>query len=364
MNLPLRSLSSVWVLLLASCGAGRWTEAEKTGLSSLALPPASIAADAYAEPIGSEQVSAPFLTSPGSDFATGAAVGVAAQLVVEIAAAAQQQMFEKRYADAITRAPGSIPGDLPLRIRRALAKSLGEQAFFKGRIRDDSPNRFTVIVENYRYIRAGKEGGEVLVTPVLFGRFELINASGKKLLNQGFTAPAAKVARPLTVFAHDKALAAKAFDSAIANLTLQAVNAVNARLGEAELAPSAPAPSGGGAAPVQLANVNGGTATCKNPYLLTQSCNLWSGAGRAVTVGGEKLKIAGSADGRIVLVRGARLIPRAPVSSTGSVQYEAVKRALRTSGVGILRQRDMVSAGTTVGFFLELDGDGYSVLAR
>jgi len=364
MNLPLHTLPSLWVFFLVSCGAGRWTEEEKAGLSSLALPPASIATDAYASPIGSDRVSAPYMTSPGSDFATGAAVGAAAQLVVEIAAAVQQEMFEKRYADAIARAPGAIPGDLSLRIRRTLAKSFGAQPFFKGRIRDDSPNRFTVILENYRYVRAGKEGDEVLVTPVLFGRFELTNASGKKLLAKDFTAPASKNAHPLTVFASNKPIAAKAFDSAIANLALQAVIAVNAKLGEAGQAALAPASSAGGAAPEQLANVNGATATCKNPYPLTQSCNLWSGAGRAVTVGGEKLKIAGSADGRIVLVRGARLIPQAPVSSTGSVQYEAVKRALRSSGVGILRQRDMVSAGTTVGFFLELDGDGYSVLAR
>lgn len=363
MKLFRRSLPALCALLLASCGAGRWTEAEKAGLSSLAVPPASIAADAYAGPIGNEQFSAPYITAPGGDFATGAAAGAAAQLVVEIAAAAQQKMFEDRYADAIARAPGTIPGDLSLRIRRAVGQRLGGQSFFKGRIRDDSPNRFTVVVENYRYIRAGKEGDEVLVTPAFFGRFELTNAGGKKLLASGFAAPARDIARPLTAFANDKSLAAKAFDAAIANLALQAVNAVNAKAGEAELAPDAAAPSGGGA-PVQLANVNGGTATCNNPYRLTQSCNLWSGAGRAVTVGGEKLKIAGSADGRILLVRGAKLIPDAPVSSTGSVQYDAVKRALRAGGVKILRQRDMVSAGTTVGFFLELDGDGYSVLAR
>ena len=41
-----------------------------------------------------------------------------------------------------------------------------------------------------------------------------------------------------------------------------------------------------------------------------------------------------------------------------------MSKILRASGLKIVRQRDMVMVGNSVGFFLELDGDGYSALAK
>ena len=363
LSMRIAALASVSVLpfFLVSCGAGRWTEAQKAELSSIAVPGASIAADAYLEPVGNEQHSAPIIATGTGSFATGAAVNAGAQLILEIAAAAQQEMFEDRYADAIAKAPGTIPGNLSERIRRAVSKSIGSHSFFKGKIGDSSPNRFVVTVEHYRYVRAGKED-EVLVTPALFGKFELKGSNGTKLLSRKFTA-AGSTKRPISAFANDKALASRAFDEAIAQIGVQAYNAVGAKLGETALAEGSAMPAPGSDQPVQLEGVSGLAASCSYPYKLTRHCNIWSGAGLHVTVRGQKLKIAGSADGRIVLVRNAALVPKNSVTSTGSMQYEAVRNALKDAGVKILRQRDLLMPGKAGGFFLELDRDGFSVLA-
>ncbi|HEY8932495.1 MAG TPA: hypothetical protein VIM44_04195 [Rariglobus sp.] len=349
---------------MGSCAPARWNDAQRASLTSLAVAPA-IPAHAYGTPLGSDNIQAPVMVAGGGSFASGAAAGAGAQLVVEIGAVVQQKMFESRYADAIAKAPGTVPADLSSRIRQSVGKSLSAQPFFKGRIRDNSPNRLYVIVENYRYVRSGKENGEVLVTPSFYGRFELTNAAGEKLLAQPFAAGAPNYRRPLPDFARDKQLATKAFDEAIEGIARQAVNAVNAKLGEQALATTespAAAPKPGGK-PVQLQPVSGITATCNEPYKLTQSCNLFSGPSRSITVGGQKLKIAGSADGRVILIRSASLLDL-NVTTSGSPQYDAVRQALNRSNLHILRQRDMVTSGSPVGFFLELDGDGYSVLTQ
>jgi hypothetical protein len=349
---------------LASCGSARWTPAQRSSIDSLAVSP-SIPSSAYGKPLGSDNVQAPVMVTGGGSFGSGAAAGAGAQLIVEIGAAVQQKMFESRYADAIAKSPGTVPVDLSSRIRQSVSKGLAAQPFLKGKIRDNSPNRFQVVVENYRYVRAGKANGEVLMTPTFYGRFELTNAAGEKLLAQNFAAAAAGYQRPLPDFVRDKQLATKAFDEAIDGIARQAVNAVNAKLGEQALATteSPTAISKPGGKPIQLQPVDGITATCSQPYKLTQSCNIFSGASRLITVGGQKLKIAGSADGRVILIRSASLLDL-NVTTSGSSQYEAVRQALNRANLHIVRQRDMVTSGSPVGFFLELDGDGYSALTQ
>lgn len=368
MTKSLLLVSSGVVLFLTSCGASRWSEAQKASLTSVAIPPVSVAADAYAKPIGNQQYSAPYITAPvGSGFAGGAIAGAASQLVVEIAAAAEQKSFESRYADAISKAPGTLPGDLSGRVRKTVTGSIGSLPHFQGKVGDASPNRLIVTIEKYRYVRAGANGDETLMAPSLSGKYDFVSGNGSKLLSRNFNASATSTYRTMNEFARDRALAAKAFDEAAAEVARQIGEAVGEKLGETPGAPVVV--SGGGAAakvgtPYQLSNVSGATATCSNPYPLTQSCNIWSGASRRIDVGGQKLKIAGSADGKIILIRDAAILPKNSVSSRGSAQYDAVKAALQASGVHILKQRDMVSAGKTVGFFLETNGNAYSALTK
>jgi hypothetical protein len=354
-------LSIAPALLLASCAASRWTDAQRASLSSLAVTP-SVSTGAYGKPLGSDNVQAPIVTT-GGGFASGAAAGAGAQLIVEIGAAVQQNMFESRYADAIAKAPATVPANLSPRIRQSVSKGLAAQPFFQGKIRDNSPNRFQVVVENYRYVRTGKENGEILVSPSFYGRFELTNAAGEKLLSEKFAAAAPNYRRPLPEFVRDKPLATRAFEQAIDLIALQAGNAVNAKLGGQTQAIELPVPSvGSGAQPIQLQPVSYVGSSPDNPYKLTQSTSLIGGATRSIQAGGHKLKIAGSADGKIVLIRPDSLV--GSNLKTGGREYEAIRQQLNGARIRILRQRDMISGILSVGFYLELDGDGYSVLTQ
>ena len=81
-------------------------------------------------------------------------------------------------------------------------------------------------------MRAGKANDEILMTPVLSGRFRLVNSGGEKLLEQPFVAVSSSYQRPLPEFVRDKQLASKAFDEAINMIAIQAVDAVNAKVGK------------------------------------------------------------------------------------------------------------------------------------
>jgi hypothetical protein len=226
-RLPLLGISAV-ACVLASC-APRWTEAQRSSLSTLAVAP-SVAPNAYTPPRGSDNAQAPVVVAGGGSFASGAAVGAGVQLGVEIVSAVQQKMFASRYADAIAKAPGTVPADLSSRLRQRVAGKLASHAFFHDKIRENSPNRLRVIVENYHYARAGKANGEILMTPYLSGRFELVNGTGEKLLAQPFFGVSPHHQRPLPDFVRDKKLASQAFDEALDVIALQAFQAVDSKL--------------------------------------------------------------------------------------------------------------------------------------
>lgn len=362
-----RVLAPLLFGLLSSCGTGKWSAADRALLSSLAVPPAEVAAGGYEKPIGNEVAAAPFVPVVNGGFAAGAAAGAITQLAVEIGAAIDQKAFENRYAGAMGRAAGTVPGDLSSRIRKSVSASLETLPSLRGKLQPASPNRFIVKLERYRYVFAGRRGDETLVTPAFEGSYELVSGSGKKLLSRDFKAASSSTHRTLDEFVANRALAAKAFDEAIGDIARQAAEAVGTKLGET---PGAPARAGGGGAaaavePYQLSDMSGALATCNSPYRLTQSCNIWSGAARNIEVGGRKLRIAGSADGRIILIKDAALLPKESVTSRGSSAYQAVKQALGTARVRILKQRDLTApGGKMMGFFLETDGDAYRVLTQ
>lgn len=362
-----RVVAPLFLVILSSCGTGKWSAADLALLSSLAVPPAEVAAGGYEKPIGNEVAAAPFVPVVNGGFAAGAAAGAITQLAVEIGATIDQKAFENRYAGAMGQAAGTVPGDLSSRIRKSVAASLETLPSLRGKLQPASPNRFVVKVERYRYVFAGRRGDETLVTPAFEGSYELVSGGGNKLLSRDFKAASSSTHRTLNEFVSNRALAAKAFDEAIADIARQAAEAVGTKLGET---PGAPARAGGGGAaataePYQLSDMSGALATCSSPYRLTQTCNLWSGAARNIEVGGRKLRIAGSADGRIILIKDAALLPKESVTSRGSSAYQAVKQALGAARVRILKQRDLTApGGKMMGFFLETDGDAYRVLTQ
>jgi hypothetical protein len=105
--------------------------------------------------------------------------------------------------------------------------------------------------------------------------------------------------------------------------------------------------------------------SCSHPVELERDCSSWSGAKREIELDGVPMKLAGSADGRHVLV--LRLTNSA--AATGRLDeesrqaYLAIAKALRQRGVGIVAVTPIETSGKRVGYLLELDRNGYDVLS-
>lgn len=208
--------------LLATSCANKWDAAQKSALSSVSVPAPVIAADAYKKPVGKIATGpAPIVVAPGAGFAAGAVGNGLGQLIVEGIGAAQQSMYESKHADAISRIPSTVPGNISVRIRESVTKELSTNSFFRGKVRDASPNRLVVSINSYGYVRTAKVDGNILMAPQILGSVELIDANGKSLLRQPLVGIAATKGRPLEDFANDRKLAFAAFDEAISYMTLQ-----------------------------------------------------------------------------------------------------------------------------------------------
>jgi len=109
--------------------------------------------------------------------------------------------------------------------------------------------------------------------------------------------------------------------------------------------------------------VSGISASCKKPYHLTQDCSWTVGAKRKIDISGQKASIAGSEDGHVVLVMGYKV--------TGDVKGEKLRRAfneiviyLESKDINIIKLKKMELMNAPYGYYLELDGDGYSLLKK
>lgn len=174
---------------------------------------------------------APVVVVPGGNAGAGAVGNGLGQLIVEGIGAAQQAMYNNAHADAISRVPGTLPGNLSERIRKSVAKDLSCNSFFKGKVRDASPNRLVVSVTSYGYVRTGKVDGVILMAPEIRGSFELFDSSGKSVLKQPLIGLAAQHGHSLEDFANNKKLASDAFDAAIGNMSIMICAAVDQKAG-------------------------------------------------------------------------------------------------------------------------------------
>ncbi len=119
--------------------------------------------------------------------------------------------------------------------------------------------------------------------------------------------------------------------------------------------------------------------TCNKPYKLDQDCNSIVGARRSVEVNGFHMKIAGSGDGKVVLLMGSchshkdvKLdLSRNPteddpsyVPAEMSSCFDAAKNEFAASNINILKISKLVNNGYINGYILHLDGDGYSILKQ
>ncbi len=102
------------------------------------------------------------------------------------------------------------------------------------------------------------------------------------------------------------------------------------------------------------------TMTCDNPYQLGQDCSK-KRPNRTIRIGDQEMKIAGSNDGKVVLIMNMQ--ERFIDDASALACFELVRNELLAKG-GITVQKavNVMWARKIRGFFLELDGDGYSFL--
>lgn len=123
--------------------------------------------------------------------------------------------------------------------------------------------------------------------------------------------------------------------------------------------------------------------SCDRPYSLKQDCSFWEGASREITIGKWHLKIAGSADGRVVMVmptigdviqaaatdgmlEGLGLWTQEHnfVTWQANFYYRMIKRELNKKGITVTKAIPLVTGRDVDGYILELDGDGYSMIKK
>jgi len=116
------------------------------------------------------------------------------------------------------------------------------------------------------------------------------------------------------------------------------------------------------------------SVSCDNPYRLTEDCSKMMGAKRKIKMGDHKAKIAGTADGKIILVMDNSLflnalqegftlgINNVHTESTQSA-FEEIRKLFNSYSIKIEDVKVMGSKlSGTDGYFLILDKDGYSLL--
>lgn len=106
---------------------------------------------------------------------------------------------------------------------------------------------------------------------------------------------------------------------------------------------------------------------CNKPYKLTQDCSGMSGAKRRIQLSGVEFKIAGSEDGNIVLMMGAKQLSDAASgrsSEAANIAYEVSKKFLIENGVEILAVEPVSSGSLLAGYVITTDSDSYSMLSK
>ena len=106
---------------------------------------------------------------------------------------------------------------------------------------------------------------------------------------------------------------------------------------------------------------------CNKPYKFTQECSGFSGATRLVEVSEFQYKIAGSEDGSIVLMMGAKQMSDAwtgKSTETANVAYEVTKKYLSDNGIRIDKVEPVSSGNLLAGYIITTDGNAYEALSQ
>jgi hypothetical protein len=102
--------------------------------------------------------------------------------------------------------------------------------------------------------------------------------------------------------------------------------------------------------------------SCTSPYPLTQDCSAWSGATLRVKLKDRVVKIAGSADGKIVLVMSDQ--KALPTQYESEQAADFVQDVASSTGAKLVKLEALAIGGSVPGYILTFDMDVYSPLKR
>lgn len=193
-------LLSILVLLVAlpSC-ATKFTAAQRSALSTVAIAPTVVNSDAYAEPYGGDRQAAGQAGMVGVTSQTGAIGGAVGSLVGEAIAGTQDQVFRSKHKGSFAAVQANTPQVGPL-FHAKLDSAIKAEPFFKSKVRPTSPNFITSTITSYKLTRMGKgEGGELLLAPQITVQMDLKDASGKSLAKGNYVGSG--YLQPISVYA-------------------------------------------------------------------------------------------------------------------------------------------------------------------
>ena len=105
--------------------------------------------------------------------------------------------------------------------------------------------------------------------------------------------------------------------------------------------------------------------TCKRPFPLTRSCSRSRGAKKRAEIESLDLRLAGSKDGRILLVVPEDSLERAEFGTATGVSNESfyiVSDGAERAGVAAVRATALLAGRQVVGYLIEFDGDAWKAL--
>lgn len=110
----------------------------------------------------------------------------------------------------------------------------------------------------------------------------------------------------------------------------------------------------------EIPAVNPVTFGCNEPYALEQDCSGISGATRRITFEGHPVKIAGSADGTVVLIMGPKALGVETMKLT--IATSAIESFLIAQGLTVVEQVAGAANDEVFFYILVFDGNAYDLL--
>jgi len=104
--------------------------------------------------------------------------------------------------------------------------------------------------------------------------------------------------------------------------------------------------------------------SCGGEYDFSQDCSNFNGAQRAVLIDGIECRVAGSSDGKTILLQG--IAKYLPSQKTREVEvnecFAVVKQVLIDDGLDLIRTLPVGKNGSLMAYIVEFNSDAYALL--